>query len=426
MKKYRSANRFFYLCAPLFLSSLIATTPLLATTIDDSDDIEQKDINAVREWINTKRQVTVRELGGALSVSGEVRTEYQCTSETVNGIRQRGHRAAVEKAGYAFPQNTFDIEVNLMLDYRTEHSWGSIKLEFDNDAGVFSGTLNKINLERAYWGVRVIDADTYTFDAEMGRRRMNSMADSKLQFNSFFDGAWFKYDQGIDAIGDAYIHAGVFVINESRNQFGYLGELGLLNIGGTGLYSKYSLVDWDTKNLYNRINNRRFRFVVSQLTLGYKFIPSHLQKIVQIYLAGLWNHAAHKLEISDHKRANFGGYLGVSIGELKRKGDWALDINYQVLAAQCVPDFDTAGIGLGNAANNGFYVQSVKDGKAKENTQETAGGNVNYRGFQITLDYLLTNQLNFQQSWQQSITLDDSIGPFRRFKQYEMEFIYGF
>lgn len=408
-------RRFFYLCAAF------STTCLSASTIDSSDDIDQKDINAVREWINSKRQVTVRELGGALSISGEVRTEFQSTSEVRNGIKQRGRGGPIVKDGFPLPQNAFDIEVNVMLDYRTEGSWGSIKLEFDNDAGIDSGSLNKLKLERAYWGVRAIEGDTYNFDVEAGRRRMSTIVDSKIEFNNFFDGLWFRYDQGLDAIGDLYLHAGVFIINENKNQFGYLGEFGIFNVGGTGLYTKYSLIDWDTKNLHNRLLNQRIDFLVSQWIIGYKFLPTKLQKIVQIYLAGLWNSNAKKREITNHKRANWGGYLGVSIGELKKKGDWAFDINYQVLAAQCVPDFDVQGIGLGNSDNSGFYANGTV-----ANNRRTAGGSVNYRGFIMTLDYLLTNQLNFQQSWQQSITLDKSIGPFRRYKQYEIEFIYGF
>ena len=420
MKQDQILRRFFYLFTTCFLSS-----SLYASTIDDSDDVEQKDVNAVREWINTKRQVTVRELGGALSVSGEVRTEFQSTAEVLDGIKQRGSGGAVIVDGHHFPTNAFDIEVNLMLDYRTDYSWGSIKLEFDNDAGIDSGTLNKLKLERAYWGVRVLDGDTYDFDTELGRRRMSSMADSKIEFNNFFDGIWFKYDQSYDPVGDLYLHAGVFVINENKNQFGYLGEIGILNIGSTGLYTKYSLTDWNTKDLHDSLQNRRFDFVVSQLLFGYKFLPARLQKIVQIYLAGLWNSSARKLKIAHHKRANWGGYIGFSIGELKKKGDWAFDINYQVVAAQCVPDFDVQGIGLGNAANTGFYTKNVRGGGGA-NTRKTAGGNVNYRGFQMTLDYLLTNQLNLQQSWQQAVTLDDAIGPFHRYKQYEIEFIYGF
>jgi len=409
-------RRFFYVCAACSFTSY-----LHASTIDDSDDIDQKDVNAVREWINTKRQVTVRELGGALSISGEVRTEFQSTAEVLNGVKQRGTGGADP----SLPTNAFDIEVNLMLDYRTERSWGSIKLEFDNDAGIISGTTNKLKLERAYWGVRAVDGDTYSFDIEAGRRRMSSIVDSKIEFNNFFDGLWFKYDQGYDSIGDLYLHAGVFVINENKNHFGYLGELGILNVGGTGLYTKYSLTDWNTKDQHNKVENQRYDFLVSQLLLGYKFLPARLQKIIQVYLAGLWNSNAHKLKITHHKRANWGGYVGVSIGELKKQGDWAFDINYQVLAAQCVPDFDVQGIGLGNANNSGFYTTNVRGGGVPT-TRKNAGGNVNYRGFQMTLDYLLTNQLNMQQSWQQAITLDDAIGPFHRYKQYEIEFIYGF
>ena len=188
---------------------------------------------------------------------------------------------------------------------------------------------------------------------------------------------------------------------------------------------KYSLIDWDTKNLHSTRQNRRFDFIVSQWLIGYRFLPSSLKKIVQIYLGALWNCRAKKIKITDYKRSNLGGYLGLSIGELKKKGDWAFDINYQVLQAQCVPDFDAQGVGVGNSVDKGFYTTDVRGG-GKATTRETAAGNVNYRGFQVTLDYLITNQLDFQQSWQQSITLDKNIGPFRRFKQYEIEFIYGF
>ena len=54
-------------------------------------------------------------------------------------------------------------------------------------------------------------------------------------------------------------------------------------------------------------------------------------------------------------------------------------------------------------------------------------GNVNYRGYTLRVQYLLTNNLfNLFQSWQQSQTLNAQIGPYRRFKQYEIDFIYHF
>ncbi|MBI3237076.1 MAG: hypothetical protein HYZ48_05205, partial [Chlamydiales bacterium] len=259
-------------------------------------------------------------------------------------------------------------------------------------------------------------ADTFTMDVEAGRRRLSTIVDSKLEFNSFFDGVWLKYDQSFDAIGDYYLHAGAFIINENKDQYGYLGETGIFNVAGTGLYMKYSLIDWDTKHFRKKVDQERFDFLISQFILGYRFIPKHFGRAVQVYTAALYNHAAHRLEITGYTKQNWGGYLGFSIGELKKKGDWALDMNYQILEAQCVPDFDVQGVGMGNAGDVGFYTVDTS-GKGIASTRKTAAGNVNYRGFQVTLDWLLTDQLDFQQSWQQSITLDKNIGPFRRFKQ---------
>ena len=133
---------------------------------------------------------------------------------------------------------------------------------------------------------------------------------------------------------------------------------------------------------------------------------------------------ARRLPVSDNKKANWGSYIGFSMGELKRKGDWALDANYQFLAAQCVPDFDASGVGLGNVSDSGFYTTNINN--TTLTTVTNAGGNVNFRGVSITLDYLLSNNLTLQQQWMQSVTLDRDIGPYRKFKQYEIEFIYGF
>jgi hypothetical protein len=400
--------------------STFAVSSLFADTIERSNNLDNRDVQAIREWINTKRQVTVKELGGALSLAGEVRAEFQKVGETKSGIRQRGE-------GGATPINSsaFDVEVNIMLDYRADRTWGTIKLEFDNDQGIMSGSFNRIKLEKAYFGGRLLDQDTYTGDVEVGRRKLGNILDSKLEFTAFFDGVWFKYDHTFEKVGDFYIHAGPFLVNERVNQYAYVGEFGVFDIGDTGLYTKYSFIDWDTKHFDTYPNNKRFDYMISQLILGYKFMPQPLDRAVVVYSGGLWNHAADKLAITDFTRANYGGYIGFTIGELKKRGDWSFDANYQVLAAQAVPDFDVSGIGLGNASNSGFYTTNI-EGTGALTTRATAAGNGNYRGFMLTLDYLLTGTLMLEQQWMQSITLDDNIGPFRRYKQYEIEFIYAF
>src|SRR5882672_7990677 len=79
-----------------------------ADTIEVGAELEDRDIQALREWINTKRQVSLKEIGGDLSISGEVRTEFQSAWEKRNGVKQRG------SSGF-LPGQAFDIEFNLML-----------------------------------------------------------------------------------------------------------------------------------------------------------------------------------------------------------------------------------------------------------------------------------------------------------------------
>src|SRR3989339_2125906 len=96
--------------------SFLAFSPLAFTdTIDRENDGQDIDVAAVREWMNTKRQVSIKEIGGNLSLSGEVRTEFQKTGETNDGIKQRG-------SGTKYPSSTFDVAVNIMLDYRNDRT----------------------------------------------------------------------------------------------------------------------------------------------------------------------------------------------------------------------------------------------------------------------------------------------------------------
>ncbi|HSW71848.1 MAG TPA: hypothetical protein VLG44_00370, partial [Chlamydiales bacterium] len=131
--------------------------------VDGDQKTEKFNMDALRQWIRDKRLVTVKELGGDLSVSGEARTEFQTTHETRNGVKQRG-------SDKLRPAQAWDVEFNLMLDYRSERAWASIRVEFDNDMGRESGTTDNINLEKCYLGGRIVAGDTFTFDSELGRR----------------------------------------------------------------------------------------------------------------------------------------------------------------------------------------------------------------------------------------------------------------
>jgi hypothetical protein len=375
-------------------------------------DIEEQDIQSLRDWINSKRMITVRELGGQLSISGDVHAELQAASLVNNGVAKRGR-------GSDKPSNQYDVEFNLLIDYRTERSWLAARLRFDNDAGLQneffgSGKNDKIKLERAYWGYRLLDGDRHTMDLDVGRRGpLVNLFDSKLQFISNFDGVALKDNYAVDNVGDLYYQLGAFIVNEKKDQAAYVGEMGIINIANTGFYAKYSLIDWDTKETPKV--PPQFKFIISQLIVGYKWIPEVLDRPVIIYLGNLYNHRAQPTRFSDGKKAGYGGYLGFNVGALKLAGDWSFD-------AQCIPDFDVSGIGMGSKSEDGFY---AKNGELITERNQV-DGNVNYRGFELTLQYLISNNLNLWQQWKQSITLDNGIGPHRRYKQYEIDFIYSF
>ena len=239
------------------------------------------------------------------------------------------------------------------------------------------------------------------------------------------DGLLIKYDQAFEAIGNLYFRGGVFLIDDRVDHYGYVGEVGIYNFIGTGAYFKYSFIDWDTKRLKTEIERRRFRFFNSQATLGYKFTPKSLNKIVILYSSYLHNHRAEGNEITNYKKMNDAFYFGFSIGELRKKNDWSLDCNYQYVKPQAVADYDCSGIGRGNIQRVGLYSIN-KNGTGGKTNRRNAVGSANYKGVSFQFLYMLTDNITIQQNWQQSTNQTKEVGPFFRYKQYEMEIIYGF
>ena len=407
------------------LSFLTLSTIGLTLSADEpafNERLNQDEVRILRDWVNTKRQITVKERGGNLSISGEVVTEFQSKKETRDGVRQLGpsgvHKTKAEEQ--------FDINFKLMMDYRTERAWIASRLSFDNNMGTTSGTLSNIALERAYVGGRLVEGDTYTLDIEMGRRPLGNLFDSRIQFGSLMDGLVLKYTQGLDYLGDAYLYAGPFIVNEVNNHYGYVGEIGLLNIGGTGMYLKYSLIDWYTKQYGDYFQTRRFEFVNNQVTAGYTFVIPYLSQPMTLFAAGLINGAAEKLTVTKNQYERLAYYTGFSIGQLRKKGDWSLTGDWQWVEAQAVPEVDRAGIGTNNAEGAGFHT-SLANGTGGGNTNPIlARGQKNYKGFEFVFLYLISSNVTLFQSYQQSWTLNKELGPYVKYRAYELEVVYAF
>lgn len=432
-------------------AALAATVPFFGQTVAQTGDVQysqktdpdSEDMDALRRWLMDKRFITMKEIGGDLSLSGEVRTEFQAASEKSNGIQLMGVPNIPPNHAGPKPMYGWDVEVNLMLDYRTERTWGAIKIELNNDMGQRTGTVDKIALEKAYAGGRIVNGDTFIMDAELGRRYLYLVFESKIEFSSLFDGVLLRFNKAFESIGNYYVNLGMLVIDDITNHYAWVGEMGFLKIGNTGLNLKYSAIDWyrpggeteiGNTALQTAITNQRYRFLVSQLLVYYQLYPEWIgKKLIKIYAAGLINHLALPSKIvsgtqlipTGGKRENWGAYVGVSIGIAKKQGDWAVDANYQWVQAQAVPDFDVLGISRGNVQKVGTYTQNI-NGSGGVVSQAASVGNGNYQGFELEGLYAITDNLVVQQNFKYAFTLNKNIGPDIVYKQYEMEFIYAF
>lgn len=395
---------------------------------EDKRSVENDDMEALRRWLNDKRMITVKELGGDLSLSGEVRFEFQNVQEKIGSREVRG-------VGKAKPAQVWDVEVNLILDYRTDYTWATIKLEFDNDAGTGSGVMNKIRLETAYLGGRIVAGDTFTFDAEAGRRYMSKPFDSKIEFGALFDGVLFRFNKAFISIADFYCNVAGFLVDERTNHYGAAVEMGGLRIANTGFGAKYSVIDW-WKQFDNPQKNDRFHFVVQQALLFYQFNPEWLwKKLVKVYAAALNNIIANDLVLATSNtnstpinfgKQNWGWYVGLAIGQAKKAGDFAVEVDYQWVQAQTVADYDFSGIGRGNSGGAGLYTTAIDGSNGIITNAKDAVGPCNYKGWEVDFLYLFTNNISMDINFKMSNTLDKKLGGNRRFNQFETEFIYAF
>ncbi len=388
----------------------------------------EPDMDALRKWIRDKRLITVKETGGDFSLSGDIRTDFSDADEKKDGVQQRGHSDLDSK-----PARSYNVAFNLLVDYRAPRTWTAVKLGFKNLMAIQDGTHDKLNLSKAFLGGRIVNGDTFTMDAELGRRPMVSVFDSKVQFLSTFDGALFRFSKAFESIGDFYTIVGSYLIDRKKDHYGYIAEMGGLNIANTGLLMKASYINW--KKHYHNENDERLRFNFStlQFTLGYLFTPESWPKLIKFYAAGLYNFAADNMadvfgntvpEPFRNEKYNWAWYTGISIGEARKKGDWAIDTNFQWVEAQSVPDFDASGIGRGNADGVGFYTNKL-DGGGGPTTFTTAVGNANYYGWLFDFLYACTDNITFHQRFEISDTLN-SVGPDLTFRQLKIEFIYAF
>jgi hypothetical protein len=463
--------------------------------------LNNRDDQPVREFVQSKENIDVKEKASNLEISGDVRFEWQTIQEkgvvlfvdphsssegATYGPFHQEYRALrggnhVDRDGLPISVNDFDVEFNLKFKYDFKNAWAFAHLQFDNPAGVKGrndcfGTFAVFNrhgsqvkefiprdsrfaikgsgdgifftLKRAYIGYNVYSNGKHRFDLEIGRRKLDDIFESEIQFTSRFDGVLLKYASAIDEFADWYWNAGVFVIDERVNHFGWVGEIGLIDIMDLGLDLRYNFIDWEKRGrnrcfIHNPLGTR---FQNSQVSLNYTIHPTICKKelSVEFYGGFLINHAAKKTIFTRWKKKNLGWYAGVYIGNVHKKGDWSLDIEYIGVQAQAVSEYDVGSIGRGNILNEnlldildesfpGYSSDSYHSARhfSREPSSNIVGffprrGNTNFTGWRFEFLYAITDNFSIDAIFEFSNEEDRHIGGRHYYQDFELEAIYAF
>lgn len=419
------------------LSALMATAysfcPLFADDLADSTTNDSDDFKAIRKYIEDKRNISVKDKGGNLKLGGDVRVIYKHTHQVADGQQVEGSGFGGNRRvkDWAIPQNTADVEANLSLEYTHDTSYANILLRFKNNMGLDATNFNdldspklnentnlsyksyqpgdnKISLARAFIGDELWSSDSHKVVGEIGRQRLYDIFDSRIMFFNRFDGVALKYTGAFEGVGKAHATYGGFLVADRANHYANVIELGLAQVLDSNVSLKYSLINWKRNHTYsdgsdasqddlagcNRSPdmypvgtnpsyagfNRLFRFTVSQASVAY-LVPSDFVggQSLKLYAAWAHNHAAKEMkDYGSDDLNNNAWYAGFTLGSIQMPSDWVLDVNYQYVGAQSVPEFDTlGGAGRGNLRNIWLFMDPTQ-------------GFTNYQGVAARFVYCLS------------------------------------
>ena len=225
------------------------------------------------------------------------------------------------------------------------------------------------------------------------------------------------------------------LITATTDHYGWTAQLSFTELFGTGLYTRFSFSDWQKKsptviyegdgdptfdgsgNYALAHNNPQFAFHIAQYLVGYEG-KGHFP--FRLYAAFLLNHAAEERPaLNFPRKQNIAWYIGGSIGKIRRRWDMAFNLCYQYVGAQSVPEWDMAGIGLGNPGGSTFYYPALTGDPAPF-------GNTNFKGIEANYLLGLSQEMAFLVKYQLARSAVKISGWNSRYQRLEMSAIYAF
>lgn len=387
--------------------SIICTTSLHAQLAPSLRETTKYSVRQLEDWL--KRQNRPNYLVPAtLSISGDVSSSWENIYEVLGKQPQVG-------SGTSNPNNVFGISTKLQLSYKAGKTWGVGRLTFKNTGGVFNGSANSINLGRAFIGYHFFTGGPMKLDITAGRRELNTMYNSQIAYSGKGDGAtgYFSYQWG--SIADLQATGGLYT---SLNASFFIVRGSIFNIANLGAYIDYSFSYWGSAKPVAAISTFNTKYGVSQFLMGWDFSPRSLFKHdIQLFVALLTNHRAVCIPLSNGAPERGAGYVGAQVGRTKKRNDWSLQGQLQFCQLQAVPEWDVSGIGQGASARGAFN---------KATSLNLINGKTNYKGWQLKLQYALTDTITLTSSLKRALPDNKAIGRDSNFTSFKLEAVFSF
>jgi len=225
-------------------------------------------------------------------------------------------------------------EANIRMDHAFSDGWVVANLR----GWGYDSSSTGIDLDKAYIGYMAYADSSKSLSFEFGKNRLEHMFDSKVQFDSHFTGVHGSCQYRTPRGHKFVVHGGPFVLDTTKQEFGFLFEGAASAFVFIPITLKYSHTYWERS------------FAISQFSLQCEVL----------------NGLAYAAFLINHHGSDCGYYVGYTYGKIFQARDWLVDVNFQYMEKQIVPYWDRKGVRTGiqmkgmYALNNNLSLE-IKD-----------------------------------------------------------------
>ncbi len=400
----------------------IGASATLPAATSEHSNAHDRDHEALAQFVNSKRTITLSEKDDFMDINGDIRVEHISKTERI--VPPVGEK-------YKKTRHLENVKLNLGIGYKADGVKAYAKLFFANSAGINpnihsneaddvnglfgSGTADRLCLKEAWIEKELYEYCGYNARLFLGRIGLDKKFESAVQFGARFNGFLFEVDKKFEPSWKVYAKIGSFVVDQRVNHFAHVAEIGALDIMEYKVDLIYNFITWNecSRNRAGTHHPEGFRFRNSQIYAAYNIPHVYYGFDGKFYGAFVYNHAARRNTLTPNSSQNKAGYVGFTASQGRKEGNLTMKVEYQAVQAQAIPDADANGIGNGN-----FQGHTFTDGSGL--------GEGNYHGFKVSSVYYILDCLVLESSYNQTKELKKSLGGKHDYRKFASELIFQF